>query len=472
MFLVVILPAVVIGMELLACDYTKPISAIQIQGSGLPCSDIYTSSLNTDAIIPNTPLKIIHDTNALSAVEGRRCYKLKLHTSCRQRWFSSNEILRYTETIDVNRADCMSSSTCMNCQISEKYLPEQCKTFDFGWNIVTNTITFGFPETVFADKIGGYTFSGNRSTENFFKLGGSYKEMLFFDHIDFDIYINNTSGYYDSTTHMLVIPRLRKLIFYSGFNVTYNGETWMIYDTNNYVSIKKTRILSANQNYFDFYMASLINITDWKIKYLECRVKNLMLVNRYDPDVSAGERYDNNTITKYECKRIRGGVVSSKDGCMTYQIGEDTYYISTNSEVTPNNKSCIRQLRLNSSHVLNLNSDGGLDYVAYQYPSLQDEESILNFPPKIEDDAQKIRSLITSYRYSPTNDPGNGLKTSISISEKDKGTTAGEIGGWLAYLIIIWLALVTWKLLSKGASITIEPPTTERELRNIMIPIK
>lgn len=481
MFLCLALFAFVNSQTIVACNYERPVVAVEVDSSGLPCSEIYDSALTKGSIQADTLVEMVMDINTLSPIDGRRCFKLSLSTSCRQKWFSANEITRYTDTKDVKMEDCYGSSVCMNCEISSQYLPEDCRTFTFGQNIVSKEVTFGFNANIYANKLGVYTFSGITSTSSPISLGGVQKEKVYFNIEDMEKHIKKESVYYDRIQEMIIIPHLGRLMFSSKKNETYMEREWTIFDNNNYVRMlnsTKRRVLSQQQ-YSNFYLSVFVNITGFKMRYLDCRIKNLMLQNKKELDLSYGEIYKGDKIEKYECHRVQGGLISQENGCLVYGIEEKKYKIKPTGELTNDQETCIKNIRLNKSHIMSYSQDTGIHTTLYEYPSLEEEEIILKYPPKIETDLGLIQKLLLNQKYTPRSEDKTDKTTTQETKDNSEGKESiyTKIGTYLTYLCLIWLIILTWWTMKKEGIHIItgttqnRKDTQERELGSVMVAI-
>lgn len=400
-----------------ACDYTNPITSMRLQNSMLPCSTLYTPILTAMGLKATANVTSILESDTLSPVAGFLCYKLVLITRCTQKWFQSNQISRFTETEDVDQTECLSGNTCVGCEIANEYQPEDCRVFTFGQNDVRKTVIFKSRVAVHVDRLGTYYYNGVVSPDGVFSLGGDYRSRVFSEPHDIDTYQTVEQYYFNRDTMTLVSLERKRIYIWSGSEVTYDSQTWLVFDKNNYMLksdlLPSSRILKSsgpNQAYHEFFLSAHLNVTNWRLDYLDCRLKNLVMNSNDLPsslDLGVGEVYSDGYVYKYPCKSISTGTIIGVDRCLVLDLDGDKFNISSSGEAT-NNHACSSSMRINSTHVLNLNSAGVVVVDMYSYPSLQEEETILNHPPTATFDKSEIMQLIRASSIYNANKRGSG----------------------------------------------------------------
>jgi hypothetical protein len=447
MFLLLILIGAIFSFSLdestravFTCDYSSPTAIMRVGNAGLPCSSMYTPALVSNGLAATTNATSILDSDTILPVKGFKCFKLILVTRCIQRWFVSNDISRFTITQDVSRDECMSGSTCIGCEVANEYSPEDCRVFTFGQNDVRKPVIFKSSVMVSVDKLGRYYFGDLISSSGIFDLGGDYKTRVFHEFYDVSGFESIEEYYFNKEKMVLVSLKHKRLYNWGGTEVNFNDKLWLVFDKNNMV-LKSDLVLGGRslsvqkdpkQMYYDFFLSAQLNVTNWKLDYLDCRLKNIAVSenNANVLDLGVGEIYLNESIMRYPCKSISIGDVIGYSGCLVLDLAGDVFRIKSNGEASVLSDVCSRSLRLNRTHVLNLNSDGVVELVVYSYPSLQEEESILNHPPSVVFDKSEIISLIkASSVYDKTSRSSGSIQTLTNgVQDDGKGTFARFFG--------------------------------------------
>lgn len=382
------------------CDYSTQIASAPIGNPGLPCSTIYSPALVQGGFSGSKRIRVLVETDKLRAVPAKTCFRLELVTECIQRWFTSNEIKRYTNTLSMTRADCLGDSACLGCEIANSYLPEQCEVFTFGANIAKKTITFANNALVYADGIGRYYFGSSSTTNDFFDVGGTYNSYTYFDKplpqtpIQMDVV-------FDPTSYKIIILSEKMLLNWSNQTSSVFGEDWLVYGStlaSKADLLRSNRLLATSQQeYAEFFLQAQQNVTEWYLNYLDCRLKSLTMTlarsNKAISDLGPGEVYEDEMLTKYKCKSVTVGSVAVRNGCLVYKYEENISNITSNGEITLSNQ-CVKALRINKTHVLNINSPSTLEIRMYSYSLLSEEENILRYPPIFTRDISEIYNLI------------------------------------------------------------------------------
>jgi hypothetical protein len=425
------------------------------------CSSIYTPALSQNGFTNTKKARVLTEVNSLKAAPARQCFKLELKTECIQRWFTSNEIKRTTSTLSVSRDDCLSKA-CMNCEIANSYLPEACEVFTFGANIRSTQIIFGSDITVFVDKLGTYTYSGKTTTNDFFDMGGSYNSMVYFEKIPTAAPIN-TDVIFDPDTKKILILSEKIMHYWNGGFLNYMDESWYTYGTTLVsvadLSSSQPRILqTGQQTYAEFFIQAQLNVTEWYLNYLDCRLKTLSIAiagtNQSLYDLGPGEVIEAEVISKYPCKTITTGKLVATDNCIRYHDGQNTYNVTNKGEATLIDV-CTTVLRINKTHVLNINSPTTLDIRQHSFSLLSEEEEILKTPPSFTTDVTEIRNLIiNAFRAQTANSAANSTTRTEVISQPIKplswiqGLTSSSTWGWINLLwILLSIMLIGYLLL-------------------------
>lgn len=441
------------------CDYSSPIASTRVSGSAVPCSSLYTPVLNQVGINTTTTASVIWDIDSLSPVPAYRCFKLTLVTTCLSKWRTPNEISRYIQRHVVSRDECLTGSACVGCEIGNSYLPETCETYNFKPVDVKKVVIFKYSVTAQADRVGNYYFGTLISNNGRFDLGGDYNSFIFYDNVDITGYVSQTKLLLNPTTRSLISFETRRLMEWSGEEVKYNSQIWLVYSKNNYVLksdiIRQSRLLQAVtpgidplQAYLTFFINAQLNVTNWRLQYLDCRVKSLILAisNRTAVlDLAVGEIYKDGFVNKYPCKTIGIGTIVGGGGCLRLDMNGDSFLIKPSGEVT-NSTTCAQSLRINTTHVLNINTAGVITTNLYSYPSLQDDESVLKYPPNVVFDKTEILRLI---RASNTFDVNRN--TAVSIEKSSGGVVSLPSvsffdGAWLkiVYFVALIINILFW----------------------------
>lgn len=217
-----------------SCNYSDPISSYSFESSGIPCSSMYVNSTINNNFVGKFSAPFVESIYELKTVRARRCYKVKLITSCEQKWFSQNEIKRRYEALDVDRAECEGNGACMHCTIDTFYPAPNCKTFT--WGIVEETVVkvFGSDAVAYQDNLGTVSYGGISTTDEMISLGGSLKEKLYYRKVDVaeprmaDFIINPSTGDLISFELKMLLRKIDKTI-------TFRDKQWYVYDNNHLV---------------------------------------------------------------------------------------------------------------------------------------------------------------------------------------------------------------------------------------------
>jgi large-conductance mechanosensitive channel len=179
-----------------------------------------------------------------------------------------------------------------------------------------------------------------------------------------------------------------------------------------------------------FFMNAQINVTTWYLNYLDCRLKKLsfgaynilktlssktettLVMNDELLDLGPGEIASENKFLKYQCYRLTSGSIISSKGCLIYKLGAKTYNISNTGEVVER-PECRSSLRLNSTHIISGSVEDLVAIQEFSYPSLREEEEILNYPPKTPSSDIYVSELLRN--------------SSLNNVWKDKTASSGNV---------------------------------------------
>lgn len=425
------------------CNYTKPLTSIFIETSLAPCSSVYPNSLELAGFGSNMKVQAILDYKKLASIYGRRCFKLRLNTGCISHSFSANEIRTWYDVLSVTKSECLSSSTCLNCEIRDQYHQPQCDVWTLSETIKNKEVLFAYTINGYQDKILNYYFGSFVSSTGEFYLGGAYKEFA---------YLSGSNVYETELIDIIATPSMEKAISLekkqlytrTATGVSLGGSLWDIYDDQHYFlrSSASRRLLQSSQSYAELFVQAQINVTNWKILYLECRLKNIIIqsgrMSSADLDLGPGEIYRDGFINKYPCKRIVQGQIYNRNNCLSYQNNGDLYNITNMGELV-NRSNCTKLIRVNQSHVLNVNSDNEVGLVEYKLLGLQDEEKILQYVPTFASNIQEIRDLIRSSSYYESSSPIQG-PSFTSTAPRANSTWYSEL--WIYLLAVIVSCLI------------------------------
>lgn len=414
------------------CDYNAPITSLDFISSGMPCSSMYVNSTIQTNHIYTFNATFIESINEMKVIEGRQCYKLELYTGCVQNWFSANEIKRRFVAKDISRDECFSGDVCMNCDLFDHYPQEDCRVWTWGNLEKMNTKTFGYNVNVYQNALGQVSYGGMTTFDDVFIMGGVYNEKLFFKKVANKV-PSTLQLILNPDTRSLISLEMRRLLQYSNKTVEYNNESWYLYDNNHLVNkkhvddqlqkinamksgvnpnplVKSSSADESYQQFQDYYQNAQLNVTNWYLNYLDCRIKKLAFgsynaltrglpgISRAELegeslDLGPGEIVKDKMFIKHQCYRITTGSVLARNGCLAYSNQGIVSNLTTIGEAFKG-PNCCKLLRLNQTHVIRPNSDDTISITEYSFPSLIEEEKILNYPPKVIDLTQHINEMI------------------------------------------------------------------------------
>lgn len=454
------------------CDYSKPVTAVKLDGLGLPCSEIYTPALNQSGLVKNLTVDTIKDFHSLTTVKATRCFRLKLVTACKQRWAAADEIVTRYEVLSFSYDECISDSGCMNCEVSGQYPPPKCETWTWGFVDRENTVLFKRSEVVFVNRIGEYSYGGSTTTGKTFYLGGTFKESIMFSN-NFDLSKSITSElYYPSPDWSYAISTsMKRKVVFDGVIKDVGGESWGVFgDTlirvrptsSGAAGSSSTGIPSSSQQaYFEFFLNAEFALYGYKFDYLFCRLKNVMLqtavgldplVQRSIFDLGAGERYSNGYLKRHQCYSVVPDSIDVVSGCLVAYLGGKSYRLTKESELRNEAEVCSSSVRINRTHLLNVNSNSTVELTEYAYPSLQEEEEILSAVPDLSVDLTRIQILIANSTFtdpilvpsSPTKQSSSGTGPSVNLGPFSSSwfqwfSVGTNLIFWVFFAVCLWL---------------------------------
>jgi len=447
-----------------ACDYkSPPITTLDFVSSNMPCNNLYPNSTVVNHFDKTFKADMIESIKTLSVNKGRRCFKLKLTTSCRQRWFQPNVVSRSVSREEESRDECFGNGVCIGCEISNQYPQENCEVFTFGKNEVSVTKVFVVEVDIYQNLLGETSYKGLTTKDNYMTLGGEYGEKLFFYKLDtpgpkavnFTLNVKNNN---------LLSFDVQRIFTFDNQIIEFQNRQWYLYDGNHLVDKKSVDDASANlnayfasiadrippsstvgapvdsslQNYQDFFNKAQTNITNWYTNYLDCRIKKVTLgvynhlsvllqkvglpreeLDENLLDFGPGEIIVSDKMSKYQCYLVTVGELISKRGCISYRNGEKQFNVSTLGELTMRNV-CSMSVRVNGSHILKSNTDDTLTLMEYKFLTMNEEEQTLNAPPRVTDQLDYINGLVL-------NSSALNLKSTVGVQDISTLRSASDV---------------------------------------------
>jgi hypothetical protein len=445
------------------CDYKEPQSSIEVMPSGIPCAALYRPAMDQLGLNKTMKITAILHIDKLVRADAFLCYKLELVSRCRQRWFVANEITRFTITKSVLKSECLASSACEGCEIANNYPRESCRGFSFSDEDVSKTVVFRNPVVVYRDLVGNYHYSGLVSRDGVIDVGGGYESKIFVVTIDDPDHSKDYDAVVNPENQQIMIPSEGLLLNYSGANVYYKGKYWMVYDKNHYISSENQTapvVVRGASAYSDVFHAAQLNVTEWKFNYLECSLKNVIIeLNRKNISTrfGKGEVFDGNYLHQYPCYSIRSGELLAQNGCLVWShMLKVTQLSGADGEVGGPKGSCIRAIRVNSTHVVRITDTNSVEVFLHSFSNLRENEMILEAPPKTIDSLSDIMNIFKNngilLNNTPTK-PSEPVQTQITAE-----TSITSIIFWVSYfalwtIVIIFIVLVAFRNLTRKSAV-------------------
>ena len=476
------------------CDQAEILSSYQLTDDTMPCNFLYPSSAVENNYLPKFNASYVESFTALTPVKARRCYRLILKSHCRQKWLSPNEMWQDYEVLDVERQACDSSSACVSCGIAEKYPAYDCRPWVFGDNIVSVTVVFAQEVIVHQNSLGQAFYGGLTTSEPIFNLGGELREKVFFQIVPTVIERIGSFSVNPSTLDLISYD-MRRLLKYSRRNITFEGRDYAVYDEDHLVDAavifseaQKAKSSDSSllttfspftsagpsssgttddslTNYQAYFILAQLNVTNWYLNYLDCRLKRLALttfkntIHSYSSqqtinnptlvnmlDLGPGEYFKNDFIYKSSCMRVGIGSVIGRGSCLEYRNGELASNISTSGELIKG-ESCCKKLRINRTHVIQPNHDDTVIIAPQPFTSLLEEEDMLNYPPRVVSNFGYLRDLLLN---SSLLNRIEGLNKSESPTVAASSYTPPSLVDWL-----MSTSVVKWSLLLLVVAFTV-----------------
>lgn len=467
------------------CSPSNVLASYELADDTMPCNFMYPSSAVENDYLPKFEASYIESFTALTTITARRCYKLKLKTHCRQKWFSSNEVWHDYEVLDVDRGQCTASNVCKNCAIADKYTAFDCRVWTFGDRSIDVEVVFASDVIVHQNSLGQVFYGGLTTTETVFNLGGDLREKVFFDLVPTVVEVVGTFSMNPSTMELISYD-MRRILKYSNRNITFQSKTYAVYDEDHLVEagVIFSRIAQAepespdpspDQNsedqassssasatdlslsdYQNYFLQAQINVTNWYLNYLDCRLKRLALttfqhtIQSLDKsqyinhpsivnmlDLGPGEYFKQNFVYKSSCMQVAIGQIVARSNCLQYLNGDIVSNVSNSGELVKGD-SCCKKLRLNRTHVIQPNHDDTVVIAPMPLISLLEEEDILNYPPRV----------VTSYGYLKDLILNSSLLNRIEGLNRSEPTKAAD-SSYTPQSFVDWLmstSLVKWTL--------------------------
>lgn len=237
-----------------ACDYSAPTHSIEYQPSGLPCSSIYVNSSVLNNFLTTFTADQIESIWTLSVNSAKRCFKLKLTTSCKQKWLSDNEISKTFQKLDTTRDECLGSNTCNNCEVSGQYLSPYCESFNFGTTNVDTTKVFTSNEIIYQNVLGETMYNKLSTYDDVMYLGGDYGEKMYFEKLPL-VEPKKANFTINPITKELLSLDLKKIMVYENRTINHLDRVWYVYDGSHLVD--KKAIDDAIQKVLDKQSSSM-----------------------------------------------------------------------------------------------------------------------------------------------------------------------------------------------------------------------
>ena len=237
---------------------------------------------------------------------------------------------------------------------------------------------------------------------------------------------------------------------------TPNDDIDLTFSTSGLLSSSGTTDVSLT-DYQAYFIQAQINVTNWYLNYLDCRLKRLALatfkstVSSYSSqqsinnpdlvnmlDLGPGEYFQNNFVYKSSCMRVVIGTIVARGSCLEYRHGELASNISSSGELV-RGESCCKKLRINRTHVIQPNHDDTVIIAPQPFTSLLEEEDMLNYPPRVVSNFGYLRDLLLN---SSLLNRIEGLNKSEPQTLAASSFTAPSLADWL-----MSTSVVKWSLL-------------------------
>lgn len=428
------------------CEAKNEVAGLYLEPSGVPCSSLYTPMLDKTGYGDTINATTIFDINKLQRITGTRCFKLRLKSTCIQHWFSPNEFSNTYDVQSVSRAECLTTSGCVNCEIALQYPASDCKVWTWGDSTISKVVLFQFPESVYVNQIGKAFYQEMSGDDESFYLGGTFQQYLFFSKpTQYETKI--VSYNYNPKSGQLISLDDKMLLTPSGGSVIFDGKNWTVYDNNHLVLVNivaSTNLSSGNsaQSYYEYFTKAQIAVMQWNLNYLSCRLKNLALSihkNGRDSaailDLDVGEVFESGYLKKYKCSSVGVGSISNRGGCLSFNHLSDEYSVGPSGLLVELGKACVKSLRVNSSHVLNINSYDGVSLDEYSFNSLEEEEGVLKSIPDVTVNINEIRDMIKNFGTIAATIIPN-ISTSSNVATTTVTLGSSNIWTYLLYLCV------------------------------------
>lgn len=475
---------------LYGCDYKDPKASTKFASSGMPCSSLYTSSGLKNDLTLQVSLSYIESIQELAVVKGIRCFKLELVTACKTKWLAPNEESRYFNVLQNTRAECESSNVCTNCEIATQYSDALCETFTFGWVDRKKQVVFRTDVSVYQNIVGRSEYGGLSSYDDMIAIGGSYSENVYFRKAPeadakLGMFVINPSS------RDLLSMTLRRLLKFTNETRSYKGTDWYLYDNNHLfhketleaalIAIAPRRLCkkrsqaacgqrklilgqSSQQAYNEYFTAAQLNITNWYLNYLDCRLKKMSygvfnIIKSFEQqlniptdileqelvDLAPGERIVAGNMNKYACYRVVFGSIISRGGCLLFKDGTRTLNMTNIGEIT-SEASCNKATRINATHIIRPAVSDKIELTEFSFPSLIEEEEILKYPPNITSSYAHLAELIKNSAQLNARETGGSLKQSVERKEETPAFitwfTNGSFFRWTSMLTSVATAII------------------------------
>lgn len=473
------------------CNQADTISSYELSEDTMPCNFLYPSSAVENNFLPKFNASYVESFTALTTTKARRCYKLSLRSHCSQKWLSPNEMWKDFEVFDVDRGACLGSSPCVGCNIADKYPAYDCRTWVFGDNVVSTIVVFAQEVIVHQNSLGQVFYGGLTTVEPVINIGGNLREKVFFDIVPTVVEKVGTFSINPSTLDLISYD-MRRLLKSSKRNVTFQNEPYAVYDEDHLVNANSiysmiappsllkgsattsTKSLTRTTgstlgstdismtDYQAYFIQAQINVTNWYLNYLDCRLKRLALTTfknamiSYLPaqtinnpaivnmlDLGPGEYFKNNFIYKSTCLRVVIGSIVASGNCLRYLNGALSSNLSSSGELIQGT-SCCKKLRINRTHIIQPNHDDTVLIAPQAFTSLLEEEDMLNYPPRVVSSFGYLRDLLLN---SSLLNRIEGLNKSSEQSVTSSSFTAPSFIDWFMSTSIVKWTLASLLLL-------------------------
>lgn len=339
--------------------YANPIQVIESCYSPYILKNITMDNIDLHRV------RILSSANTYLPISGRMCFRLHLSTSCAPNIYLSENTATHTYYPEkFSSSECIGSISCINCDISEHYPPINCTTSS---TPINKTILFQTNVIGYVNRLGVYRYQNFESISRFIELNDPYMSYIHFFDIEEHppLYM---SCYIDISRSQVIRVSDMAILSWTNQIVSELGERWAIFDDipilidDLPIEMFEEPIgpIHINMHFLNLQVDLNLHMN----KRISCLFNQLKYNHASIMPVSfddIGKIIDGRVLKQMKCSYLSIGALVNNGDCIYFTSDHFSASVSPSGEVgSPLGFPCTKNIRLNISHLLSVDSSGGL----------------------------------------------------------------------------------------------------------------